>query len=202
MAWATIEDIRAAVEDQIAPRGFLELAAAHPDHAALHAKVDGDSGRWHKWSLSDCRELVARATAGLTEAGVRAGDRVLLMMRNRPDFHWFDTAAQFLRATPISIYNSSSPEQIHYFAHHAETRVAIVEDTGFLERLLKVRGDLRALQRIYVIEPGPAGARPVGVYPASELLDGGTADLDALGGGDRFLRHRHDHLHERHDRPT
>ena len=180
MAWATIEDIRAAVEDQTTPRGFLELAAAHPDHDALHAKVDGESGQWHTWSLSDYRELVARATAGLTEAGVRAGDRVLLMMRNRPDFHWFDTAAQFLRATPISIYNSSSPEQIHYLAHHAGAHVAIVEDTGYLERLLKVRGDLPALQRIYVIEPGTTGVPPVGVYPVSDLLDAGTADLDAL----------------------
>jgi long-chain acyl-CoA synthetase len=130
--------------------------------------------------LSEYRELVARATAGLTEAGVRTGDRVLLMMRNRPDFHWFDTAAQFLRATPISIYNSSSPEQIHYLAHHAEAHVAIVEDTGYLERLLKIRGDLPALQRIYVIEPGPTGVPPVGVYPASNLLDAGTADLDEL----------------------
>ena len=41
---------------------------------------------------------------------------MLLMMRNRPDFHWFDLAAQFLRATPVSIYNSSSPEEIQYLA--------------------------------------------------------------------------------------
>jgi long-chain acyl-CoA synthetase len=180
MAWATIEDIRAAVEGQTAPRGFLELAAAHPDHDALHAEVDGESGHWHTWLWSEYRELVARAAAGLTEAGVRAGDRVLLMIRNRPDFHWFDTAAQFLRATPISIYNSSSPEQIHYLAHHAEAQVAIVEDTGFLDRLLKIRGGLPALQRIYVIEPGQSGVRPVGVHPASDLLDSGAADLDAL----------------------
>jgi long-chain acyl-CoA synthetase len=177
---ATIEDIRAAVEDQTVPRGFLELAAAHPDHDALHAKADGEAGRWHTWSLSDYRELVARATAGLTEAGVRAGDRVLLMMRNRPDFHWFDTAAQFLRATPISIYNSSSPEQIRYLAHHSEAQVAIVEDTGFLARLLEVRGDLPALRRIYVIEQGPTGVPPVGVHEVSDLLAAGAADLDAL----------------------
>ena len=58
------------------------------------------------------------------------------MMRNRPDFHWFDAEVQFLRATPVSIYNSSSPEEIQYLAGHAEARVAIVEDAGFLERIL------------------------------------------------------------------
>src|SRR5215210_8008855 len=67
--------------------------------------------------------------------GVAAGDRLLLMMRNRPDFHWFDTAAQFLRATPVSIYNSSSPEEIAYLAGHAEAEVAVVEDMGFAEKI-------------------------------------------------------------------
>ena len=59
------------------------------------------------------------------------------MMRNRPEFHWFDLAAQFLRATPVSIYNSSSPEEIQYLAEHAGAEIAIVEDAGFLERLLE-----------------------------------------------------------------
>ena len=51
-----------------------------------------------------------------------------------PEFHWFDLAAQFLRATPVSIYNSSSPEEIQYLADHAGAEIAIVEDTSFLER--------------------------------------------------------------------
>ena len=41
--------------------------------------------------------------AGLKLAGLAAGQRILLMTRNRPEFHWFDLAAQFLRATPVSI---------------------------------------------------------------------------------------------------
>ena len=81
------------------------------------------------------------------------------MMRNRPDFHWFDLAAQFLRATPVSIYNSSSPEEIQYLAAHAEAEIAIVENAAFLDRLLKVRDELPTLQQIYVIDP-PVGGLP------------------------------------------
>ncbi len=104
---------------------------------------------------------------------------MLLMMRNRPEFHWFDLAAQFLRATPVSIYNSSSPEEIQYLADHAGAEIAIVEDSGFLERLLKVRKNLPRLKQIYVIDPPPDGC-PEGVQPASVLMDKGSADLDAL----------------------
>jgi long-chain acyl-CoA synthetase len=137
-------------------------------------------GGWNTWTLQEFADQVAKAAGGLAAAGVGTAERVLLMMRNRPDFHWFDAAAQFLRATPVSIYNSSSPEEIEYLAGHAEARVAIVEDAGFLERILKVRGELPALQRIYVIEP-PEGPLPDGVFPAAALLDAAPADLDALG---------------------
>ena len=44
--------------------------------------------------------------------GVGPGDRVVLMMRNVPDFHFIDLGVAALGATPISIYNSSSPEQV------------------------------------------------------------------------------------------
>jgi long-chain acyl-CoA synthetase len=172
-----IAEVDAAAAGRTVPRDFLDLVGAHPDSPALHSMRDG--GGWNVWTMREFRDHVAHAAAGLAGAGVVAGERVLLMMRNRPDFHWFDAAAQFLRATPVSIYNSSSPEEIQYLAGHAEARVAIVEDAGFLERILKVRGELPALERIYVIEP-PEGPLPDGVHEAADLLAGDSADLDAL----------------------
>ena len=35
-------------------------------------------------------------------------------MTNRPEFHIFDSAALHLGATPFSIYNTYTPEQIQY----------------------------------------------------------------------------------------
>ncbi len=107
-----------------------------------------EGGGWNVSTAGDVEAAVGRIAAGLQHDGVAAGDRMLLMMRNRPEFHWFDLAAQFLRATPVSIYNSSSPEEIQYLASHAGAEIAIVEDAGFLERFLKVRDELpRAASR-------------------------------------------------------
>ncbi len=175
---SSIADVDAAAAGRTVPREFLGLVRSHPSSPALHS-MSADGG-WNTWTLQEFADQVAKAAGGLAAAGVGTAERVLLMMRNRPDFHWFDAAAQFLRATPVSIYNSSSPEEIEYLAGHAEARVAIVEDAGFLERILKVRGELPALQRIYVIEP-PEGPLPDGVFPAAALLDAAPADLDALG---------------------
>jgi long-chain acyl-CoA synthetase len=175
---SSIADVDAAAAGRTVPREFLGLVRSHPSSPALHS-MSADGG-WNTWTLQEFADQVAKAAGGLAAAGVGPAERVLLMMRNRPDFHWFDAAAQFLRATPVSIYNSSSPEEIEYLAGHAEARVAIVEDAGFLERILKVRGELPALQRIYVIEP-PEGPLPEGVFPAAALLDAAPADLEALG---------------------
>ena len=114
---------------------------------------------------------------GCAPPGVQPGHRVLLMMRNRPDFHWFDMAAQFLRATPVSIYNSSSPEEIQYLASHAEAEIAIVEDAGFLERMLKVRGELPAPASRSTSSTRPPTVCPDGRPPA-ERPDRRTASLD------------------------
>ena len=54
------------------------------------------------------------------------------MLTNRPEFHLLDTAAMHLGATPFSIYNTSSPEQIAYLLGDAGNRVMIVE-AAFLD---------------------------------------------------------------------
>jgi long-chain acyl-CoA synthetase len=175
----SIEEIDRAVANTNAPQLFLKLASEHPHQPVLHSmKASGDAS-WNVWSLGDYADTTARAVAGLQLAGLAPGQRILLMMRNRPEFHWFDLAAQFLRATPVSIYNSSSPEEIQYLADHAGAEIAIIEDTSFLERLLKIRDELPKLKQIYVLDP-PAEGCPEGVQPTSVLMDKGSADLDAL----------------------
>ncbi len=171
-----ISEIHNAVEGLTAPRRFRDLVASHGDAKALHT-MDEERGGWQSWTWSEIADLAATAAGGLRRAGVSPGDRVLLMMANRPDFHWYDLAAQFLRATPVSIYNSSSPEEISYLAGHAQADIAIVENEAFLDRILKVRSELPSLTQIYVIEP-PANGLPDGVRPVAELHDGAPIDLD------------------------
>ena len=176
MRRSTIDEVNARVAGVTVPRRFLELAASRPDAPMLHAR--GDDG-WAVWTAADVRERAAQAAQGLLMDRVAVGERVLLMMRNRPDFHWLDLAAQFIRATPVSIYNSSSPEEIQYLASDCGARIAIVEDAGYVDRLLKVRDELPQLERIYVIEQLD-GELPDGVLPAESLMQQGAVDLDEL----------------------
>ncbi len=179
MSSTSIHEIDAIVAGATAPKCFVELLDAHPEAPALSSMRDDVPGSWNTWTVTQFAERAAMAAAGLQSCGVHPGERVLLMMRNRPDFHWFDLATQLLRATPVSIYNSSSAEEIEYLAGDAGAEIAIVEDVGFMDRILQVRHNLPALQHLFVID-APAGGLPDGVRAASELFQHGTADLRAL----------------------
>ncbi len=139
-----------------------------------------DGGGWHTWTAADVAELTAKAAQGLLPTASSAGERVLLMMRNRPEFHWLDLAAQFVRATPVSIYNSSSPEEIQYLASHAGARIAIVEDAGFLDRLLEVRAELPDARADLRGRPARRTPCPTASPRRASCCRHGAADLDGL----------------------
>jgi long-subunit acyl-CoA synthetase (AMP-forming) len=86
-------------------------------------------------------EYAARVRAlaeGLHTLGVRRGDTVGLMLTNRPEFALADVAAMHLGATPFSIYNTSSTEQVNHLFRNAGNRVVVTE-RQFLPRVLEAR---------------------------------------------------------------
>ncbi len=174
MSQATSAEIASVVEGQTIPTAFLETIDNHADLTAIRWRNEDDT--WGEWTFRDYADQVAAVVAGLRAKGIGPGDRVVAMLRNIPEFHVFDMAAYFLGATPISIYSSSAPDQIAYLVGHCEAKLALVEDVGFLERLLKVRGELPALEHIGILRD-PEGLAPDGVFGWEDLTSAGSADL-------------------------
>jgi long-chain acyl-CoA synthetase len=77
------------------------------------------------------------------------------MMRNIYEFHVADLAVLLCGATPVSIYNSSSPDQIAYLVGHCEATVGIIEDAGFLARFTEVADQLPDLKQLVLVKPAP-----------------------------------------------
>jgi long-chain acyl-CoA synthetase len=176
MTKVTSADIDRVVDGQTVASAFLQTVATHGDLIAL--REQSPDGGWYEWSFNEYAEHVAGAAAGLRHLGVEPGDRVVLMMRNVAAFHMLDMAVTFCGATPISIYNSSSPEQVAYLTGHCGAKVGIVEDAGFLERFLKVRDELPALKRLAIVNhPDELAGPDVLTFP--QLVHGhGTVDLE------------------------
>lgn len=100
------------------------------DHPALRAP-DKTEMTWNQFAAR-----VAALAAGLQAAGIEPGDTVALMLTNRAEAYLVDAAALHIRATPFSIYNTSSAEQVAYLLDHAETKLVVTERqfAGVIER--------------------------------------------------------------------
>src|SRR3954452_11031429 len=70
-----------------------------------------------------------------------------ILLTNRPEFHWFDAAALHLGATPFSLYNTYTREQIEYQLTDARARILVTE-RAFAERV----DGLRCIEHLIVVE--------------------------------------------------
>ena len=161
------ESIDGAVAGRTVTSAFAETVAARRDVIALRQKSHGN---WSTWTWTEYADTAARVAHGLRELGVERGQRVLLDMRNRPEFHMVDMAALLLGATPFSVYTSSPPAQLRYVAQHSEASIAIVESPELLERLLQIRDDLPALRHVVIVDD-PEHMAPADVVDFSRLVD-------------------------------
>jgi long-chain acyl-CoA synthetase len=125
---------------------FQLTAAERPDQVALRTIGDGISITFGEYA-----ERVRRLAGGLHALGVRRGDTVACMLTNRPEFHLFDTAAMHLGATPFSIYNTSSAEQIAYLLSDAGNRLLIVE-AAFLDRAREAIAQTEIVEHLIVLD--------------------------------------------------
>ena len=148
--------------------GFVRHVRQRPDDVAFRT-FEGET-----WTWAEYADRAARFAAGLRDLGVGPGDRIVLMLRNRLEFHVADTGALLAGATPISIYNSSSVEQIRYLAGHCRAVVAVAEAGDLADRFVAAASDLPALAGIITV-----GGEVAGTTPYDELLASPPVDLEA-----------------------
>jgi long-subunit acyl-CoA synthetase (AMP-forming) len=146
---------------------FQATAEDHPERVALRTKGDEFSISW-----ADYAERVKNVAAGLASLGLGHGDTLAVMLTNRPEFHIVDSAAMHLGATPFSIYNTYSPEQIEFLVSDAKCRIVVTEK-AFLDRILEVaKKDDSPIEHVISVDGGE------GAMSLDELEAKGEDDFD------------------------
>jgi long-chain acyl-CoA synthetase len=174
MGWDTAEMAR-KVEGQVISGWLLRNTRESADEVALRRR---DGSGWVELTWGQVADRAARLATAFGRLGLGPGDRALLFLRNRPEFHLADLGTMLCRGTPVSIYNSSAPEQVGYLAAHSRARIAVVDDIGFLERLLKVRDELPDLRAVVVVDD-PDRLAPSDVLRFDDLLGDEPVDIEA-----------------------
>ncbi|MDT4963024.1 MAG: long-chain acyl-CoA synthetase [Pseudonocardiales bacterium] len=148
---------------------FQQTAVRYPDELALRTPDSSVTVSWRQYA-----DRVRTIAAGLANLGVRHGDTVALMLTNRPEFHLADTAVLHAGATPFSINNTLTPEQIAYLFGNAGNRVVVCEEQ-FVAVILAAR-DGSAVEHIVCVDGAPDGTISLAQLEASPAAD---FDFDA-----------------------
>jgi len=157
------------------PQLLLRHAAERPTAAALREK---EYGIWQTHTWAGLAALVETLCAGLHQAGLQAGEHLVVVGANRPRLYATMLAAQSLGAIPVPLYQDAVAAECVYPLNNAEVRFCVVEDQEQVDKLLEIRTQCPALSHLYFDDP--RGLR--------NYSEPGLASLDALAeAGAAFL---------------
>ncbi len=127
---------------------FESRVSKTPQEVALCSKEDDD---WASISWASYGERVDRFARGLIAAGVGKGDKVALIGSNTPEWFIADMAIMTMGAVSVPVYATNSGDQICYILNHSESKVFIVEEVGYFQRIESLLEKVPQLERVVLL---------------------------------------------------
>ena len=157
-----------ALQEDTMCGAFQVTASERADQVAIRTKGDELTITWGQYA-----ERVKKLAAGLAGLGLERGETIGLMLNNRPEFHLVDTAAMHLGATPYSVYNTYTAEQIEYLVSDAANSI-IVTEGAYLDTVMKVKEACGSVKHVIDVE----GSGREGTMSLDDLEAAGKDDFD------------------------
>lgn len=149
---------------------FERTCGTRADQVAIASRGGEQTLTWAQW-----RDRSRAIAGGLYRLGLRRGEAIALLMTNRPEFHVADLAAVMLGATPFSIYQTSSQNQVEFVLSNAGARIAIAE-SRYLPVLLAAQKSLPQLQHVILVDPESLDEGREGVLGLEQVQASGDGE--------------------------
>ncbi|MFH0729509.1 MAG: AMP-binding protein [Pseudomonadota bacterium] len=128
-------------------------------HSVLKAKVKQYANReFFRWNdqvfgFEDFDRQSDRVAAGLHSLGIHKGDKVGIMMGNRPEFLFLWFGLSKLGAVEVPLNTAHRGDLLTYMVDTSDCRI-LVTASEFLDRVAPVLGNLPTLEKIVVLDDG------------------------------------------------
>ena len=132
------------------PKLLIHNAKAIGARPAMRHK---DLGIWQTWTWAQMLEEVRAFSVGLSELGLKRGDKFTIVGNNRPRLYWAMCAGQALGAVPVPVYADAVADEMAYVLAHAEVTLAVVEDQEQVDKIIAVSDRLPKLSKVIYDEP-------------------------------------------------
>jgi long-chain acyl-CoA synthetase len=129
-------------------------------------------GTWQSLTWGGFARRTAAVARALRQAGISAGDRVVIVSENRPEYPIIETALMAIRAVPVPAYTTNTVEDHAHILRDSGARAAVVSSTALAERVVQAG----ALDLLVVMESFAAAGPRVLFW--NDLIDDGRGPED------------------------
>ncbi|MGH8707685.1 MAG: acyl-CoA synthetase, partial [Burkholderiales bacterium] len=147
--------------------------AADRARVALH--WEDEAGATATLTFADVQREANRLSNALAGLGVKRGERVAILLPQRPETAIAYIAIFQMGAIAVPLSHLFGPDALEYRMEHAEVSVALVEPTT-IANLWAVKGKLTHLRHVI----GVGGARESGVHAWEDLLAKAGSDFNLV----------------------
>jgi long-chain acyl-CoA synthetase len=166
---------------------FFTRAAEKGDSPFLWAKREGE---WRSISWREAAETVASLAAALKRIGLEAGDRVMIVSENRPEWCLADFAIMAAGCISVPAYITNTERDHQHILDDSAARAVIVSTQKLAKPLLPAAFRSNCCEHVIGIEPLRAGqSSAISFHDWSALIAGETPDVAACAAAANFGRH-------------
>src|SRR5690606_35092549 len=144
------------------PKLLMHNAERWPGEVAMREK---EFGIWNEFTWADYRDRVRAIALGLLALGVKRGEGIGIIGKNRPEMVWSEIATHAIGGMSLSIYHDAMPQEVTYLVDYADVRIVLAEDEEQVDKLLEVAENSKSIEHIVYFD-----ARGMRKYEDARLI--------------------------------
>lgn len=134
---------------------FLNTIKTYPKDDLLLSKKEG---KYVPISTEEFADRVKCFSLGLRDLGLEAGDKLIVLSENRPEWVISDIANLCLGGITVPIYTSLIPEQIKYIIDDSDAKIVVVSDQSQWQKIEAIKPQLtKVTSYITCLSEAPEG---------------------------------------------
>lgn len=128
--------------DQVKKRGEKGVAFRHKEY-----------GVWSEHTWQAYFEKVKLVSLGLIDLGLQPGEKVMVLGYNDPSLYWSFLGVIAARGVATTFPPDASPSETKYVIGHSDSRLAIVQDQGQVDKILEIKEEIPELKKVIYWNP-------------------------------------------------
>ena len=109
------------------------------------------NGKWVNYSIQDYIEYVNILSYALIELGIEKGDKVALIIANRPEWNMLDMAISQIGAIDVPIYPTISEDDYRFILSNCDAKMVITDGIAVMNKVTNILPDAPNVKMVYTL---------------------------------------------------